>query len=170
MTTVKRTKKVVSGMPKRPISAFILYMNDNRDRIKKQNPDATFGGLAQIGSAEWKVVKPVVKSKYEKLAEQDRSRYELAMQSYVPSPEDKKEKKQKRAKKDINAPKKALSAYLFYVNAQRPRAVKSHPDYTQPQIISHIAAGWRELSDREKKPYQDMADKDKVRYLNEINL
>ncbi len=169
MTTVKRTVKAKSNIPKRPSSAFILYMNDNRDRIKKQNPDATFGGLSQIGSAEWKVVKPVVKSKYEKLAEQDRERYAQEMSTFVPSPEDKKEKKQKRAKRDINAPKKALSAYLFYVNSQRAKAVKLHPDYTQPEIVKHIAAGWRELSDREKKPYQDMADKDKVRYEREVN-
>src|SRR5688572_28032992 len=101
MTTVKRTKKVASNKPKRSVSAFILYMNDNRDRIKAQNPEATFGGLSQIGSAEWKVVKPVVKAKYEKLAEQDKARYEREMSTYVPSPEDKKEK---RKKKDPNAP------------------------------------------------------------------
>ena len=165
MTTVKRTKKA-SGIPRRPISAFILYMNDNRDRIKAQNPEATFGGLSKIGSSEWKVVKPVVKSKYEKLADQDKARYEREMSTYVPSPED---KKQKRKKKDSNAPKKAFSAYLFYVNAKMPKARKDNPDLTMPQIISHIAPGWKMLSEKEKKPYHDMAAKDKQRYINEMN-
>lgn len=165
MTTVKRTKKA-SGAPKRSSSAFLFFLNDNRARIKAQNPEASFGEVAKIGSAEWKVVKPVVKSKYEKIAEQDKARYEREMSTYVPSPEDKKEK---RKKKDPNAPKKASSAYLFYVNAKMAKARKDHPDYTMPQIISHIAPGWKALSEKEKKPYQDMAAKDKQRYLNELN-
>ncbi len=158
MTTVKRTKK--SGAPKRPSSAFILYMNDNRERIKAQNPNATFGELSKIGSAEWKQVKPVVKSKYEKLAEQDKVRYEREMSNYVPSPEDKK----KRKKKDPNAPKKAKSAYIFYVNAKMAKARKDNPDLAMPQIISLIADNWKDLNEKEKKPYYDMAAKDKARY------
>lgn len=168
MTTVKRTvKKAESNRPTRPSSSFFLYMNDNRARIRTQNPDSTFGGIAQIGSAEWKAVKPVVKAKYEKLAEQEKLRYQREMETYVPSPEDKKDKKEKRKKKDPNAPKKAQSAYLYYVNSKRAKAMKEHPDYTMPQITSLIAPGWKMLSDKERKPFNDMAVKDKLRYAAE---
>lgn len=164
MTTVKRTKKSKdSNAPKRPSSAFILYMNDNRDRIKKSNPDASFGELSKIGGAEWAGVKPVVKAKYEKLAEADKARYQKALETYVPSPED----KVKRKKKDPNAPKRASSAYLFYVNAKRDKARKDHPDLKMTEITSLLAEQWKGLSDREKKPYDDMAAKDKIRYDNE---
>lgn len=178
-TVVKRTKKVVkapkavkavSTAPKRPNSAYILFMNENRAKFKAENPNATFGELSRIGGQQWASVKPVVKAKYEKLAQIDRERYERESASYVPTEADKQLKKAKKAKKvrDPTLPKKNLNAYMFYANSNRDKLKKQQPSLSATEIVSQLGSQWRALSDREKKQYNDMAAKDKVRYQNAI--
>lgn len=40
----KRAKKDPNA-PKNPLSAYLLFCNDHRDRVKSDNPDASFGKL-----------------------------------------------------------------------------------------------------------------------------
>lgn len=79
---------------------------------------------------------------------------------------DKKEKR-KRAKKDKNAPKKAISAYFFYIQERREQLKKENPKLDNKEIIVKMGAEWRELSDEQKKPYIDKAEADKKRYEEE---
>ena len=73
----------------------------------------------------------------------------------------------KRAKKDPNAPKRALSGYLFYTMKNRPAMKKRNPNAPVTVIIQKLAADWKKLSDTEKKPYAAMDAKDKQRYAKE---
>ena len=49
----KKAKKD-PNKPKRPQSAFMIFSNENRARIKEENPDAKFGEMAKLLSAEYK--------------------------------------------------------------------------------------------------------------------
>jgi len=69
----KRTKD--PNAPKRAQTAWIFYMNDKRDQVKKENPDIAFGEVAKKVSALWSAASASEKSKYEKLAEKDKARY-----------------------------------------------------------------------------------------------
>ena len=77
------------------------------------------------------------KEPYEKQAIKDKRRYQKAMKTYVPPPQPKGRKK--RAKKDPNAPKRACSAYMFYMQERRPQLVKRHPDWPFGQFGKVIA-------------------------------
>src|SRR6187399_391786 len=142
-TVVKRTKvvkvakapkvakaaKLVSNAPKKASSAYILFMGDHRAKIRAEHPNATFGELSKIGGEAWASAKPVVKAKYQKLADLDRERYEKESASYVPSENDKLIKKAKKAKKvkDENAPKRNMNSYMFYANANRDKLKRQNP-------------------------------------------
>lgn len=160
-TPKKRVPKAKSNAPKRPMSAFFLYMKDNRENIIRENPSASFTEIPKIGSTQWKALKAAQKSKYVAMAEKEKQRYATEMSTYVPSPED---KKKKRKKKDPNAPKRPSSAYILYVNSRTERFRKEHPDYKMTQVMSSLGEEWRGLDDRSKRPFQDMAAKDKTRY------
>lgn len=42
----KKTKaKKDPNAPKKPMTAYFFYINDHRDRVKNENPDATFGAI-----------------------------------------------------------------------------------------------------------------------------
>jgi hypothetical protein len=163
----ERKTKRVSNAPKRPSTAFILYMKDNRDRIKAANPGIEFGPIAVVGSQEWRNAKPAIKQKYEAAAEKDRARYAAEMKTYVPDPADKKARKKK---KDPNAPKKPKSAYMWYVKENQASYRADHPGVAMTEVMRQLGAQWKALSDAKKKPYQDKFAKDKIRYQNEIRM
>jgi len=82
-----------------------------------------------------------------------------------------KEKKDgsKRAKKDPNAPKKALAPYMFFCQEQREVVKAENPDITFGEIGKILGAKWKDLSEKEKKPYMKKAENDKKRYQAEID-
>ena len=49
-----KKKKKDENAPKRPMSAFMLYMNEVRDKIKSDNPGIAFTDIAKKGGELWK--------------------------------------------------------------------------------------------------------------------
>ncbi|KAI8972594.1 HMG-box [Trametes punicea] len=68
-----------------------------------------------------------------------------------------------RGKKDPKAPKRALSAYMFFSQDWRERIKAENPDAGFGEIGKLLGAKWKELDDEEKKPYLDQAAADKAR-------
>eukprot|EP00210_Caulerpa_lentillifera_P005835 g5579.t1 len=76
-------------------------------------------------------------------------------------------KKQKKKKKDKNAPKKNLSAYVFFSKYVRSSIKEENPDITFGEVGKVIGEKWKALPAEEKTKYQEMAEKDKIRYTEE---
>ncbi|KAJ1735832.1 Non-histone chromosomal protein 6 [Coemansia biformis] len=70
----------------------------------------------------------------------------------------------RRAKKDASAPKRPLAAYMFFSQAKRPTVQKENPNATFGEIGRLLGDMWKSMDDKAKKPYQELAAKDKVRY------
>lgn len=54
--------------PKRALSGYMLYSQENRERIKECNPNATFGELGRLGGSEWKALNQEMKKAWNKRA------------------------------------------------------------------------------------------------------
>lgn len=78
------------------------------------------------------------------------------------------EKKAKRAKKDPNAPKRALSAYMFFVNSNRESVITKNPGIGFGEVGKVLGAQWKSLTDAQKTPYNKQAEQDKVRAAKEM--
>ncbi|KAI9300674.1 Non-histone chromosomal protein 6 [Cunninghamella echinulata] len=76
----------------------------------------------------------------------------------------KETKASKRGKKDPSAPKRGLSAYMFFSQANRNKVKEENPDATFGQLGKILGEKWKNMSDEEKKPYVQQAEKDKARY------
>ncbi|KAF7297226.1 hypothetical protein MIND_00955700 [Mycena indigotica] len=74
-----------------------------------------------------------------------------------------KPQKASRSKKDPNAPKRALSAYMFFSQDWRERIKTENPDASFGEVGKLLGAKWKELDDEEKQPYIEQAAKDKTR-------
>jgi hypothetical protein len=58
-------KRKPEGAPKRPTSAYILWLNDEtKARIRQENPSAKGHELVRLYSAEWKVLSDEEKQPY----------------------------------------------------------------------------------------------------------
>lgn len=86
---VKRSKKSGKKImkdpnaPKRPMSAYILFANDQRDTVRKTM--GTSAGMKEITSElarRWREATAASKSKFEKLAGEARARYEKEIAKY----------------------------------------------------------------------------------------
>ncbi|KAJ1915381.1 Non-histone chromosomal protein 6 [Tieghemiomyces parasiticus] len=77
------------------------------------------------------------------------------------------EKKKKRTKKDPNAPKRALSAYMFYSQSARESVKQNNPEATFGELGKLLGAQWKEMTPAQKAPFDRQAEADKVRYEKE---
>lgn len=77
----------------------------------------------------------------------------------------KKKNENKKKKKDPNAPKRALSAYIFFTKEFRPIIKRDNPTLKFGEIAKKLGETWREMDDEEKVPYNKLASEDKIRYI-----
>ncbi|KAK4224590.1 Non-histone chromosomal protein 6 [Podospora fimiseda] len=73
----------------------------------------------------------------------------------------------RRAKKDPNAPKRGLSAYMFFANEQRENVREENPGVSFGQVGKILGERWKALSDKQRAPYEAKAAADKKRYEDE---
>lgn len=74
----------------------------------------------------------------------------------------------KRTKKDPNAPRGAISAYLFFCRDALPILKKERPSITFAESGKALGERWRALSPEEKQRYVELAERDKIRCLEEM--
>jgi len=128
--------------------------------------------ISKICGEEWRKLGPRDKQKYEELNKRDKARYEMEMKNYTPpvftsSSSDSDTARRRKRKKDKNAPKRALSAYLYFLQAKRPEITAANPGATNPQILSLLAQEWAKQTEESIAPYKELAAKDKARYQKE---
>lgn len=168
-------KKKDPNKPKRNMSAFFLYSNANRQRVRDQNKGIQFGQVAKILSVEFKALGEEDKQKWEKKAAKDKARYIREMKSYVPpsdsdsdSDEPKRGKKKAKKVKDPNRPKRNQSSFFIYSNEVRADVKKENPEAKFGDIAKIISVQFKALSDKDKKRLEKLAAKDKERYQREM--
>lgn len=85
-------------------------------------------------------------------------------------PKEKKSPKPKKARKakDKNAPKKALSAFMFFCNSERSKIRAEQPSLSITEVSKILGERWKELSSDDKKPFEEQAKEDKERYSEEM--
>ncbi len=77
-----------------------------------------------------------------------------------------KPKKNKKVK-DPKAPKRALSAWIIYTTEQRPKFKADNPEKSNTELTTLMSQEWRNMTDGDKKKYEDLAVVDKQRYMKE---
>jgi high mobility group protein B2 len=169
-----------SGAPKRNMSAYLLYQNAMREQFKALNPGMTFGQLAKYTSAMYSELPPSEKEAWVARAEADKARYLHELASYIPppgydpkgdaivSPINTKSGRKGKPEKDVNAPKRNMSAYLLYQNAMREQFKRENPGMTFGQLAKYTSHMYKNLTPEEKATWEARAAQDKARYDQEI--
>lgn len=83
----------------------------------------------------------------------------------------------KKSKKDPNMPKKPLSAYIYFsqevsivgVNVKIREVIKrENPHMPVAEIMKEVSVRWSKMLKENKKPYEELAQRDKKRYEREL--
>ncbi|KAG8800884.1 Non-histone chromosomal protein 6 [Serendipita sp. 399] len=73
------------------------------------------------------------------------------------------QKEKASKKKDPNAPKKALSPYMFFTQEWREKIKEENPGIGFGEVAKRLGAKWKSMSDEEKEPYIEKHQADKKR-------
>eukprot|EP00842_Homolaphlyctis_polyrhiza_P005154 jgi/Hompol1/563/HPOL_003764-RA len=82
------------------------------------------------------------------------------------SSSNKDEPAKKRAKKDPGAPKRPMSAFLYFAAEQRSIVLAKNPGLSMTDVTKELGVLWKETTDRSK--YDELANEDKKRYEREM--
>jgi hypothetical protein len=85
----RKTKQRDPDAPKRPASAYMLWLNENRASIKDEllttNPDAKITDVTKRAGELWKELSDDEKAPHQKASEELREKYHEAMKLYKPN-------------------------------------------------------------------------------------
>ncbi|VDP02661.1 unnamed protein product [Soboliphyme baturini] len=156
-----------AGKPRGKTSPYGFFVKMCYEEHKKKYPteNVQVTEISKKCSEKWKTMSDQEKQRFFELASKDAERYQAEVAAFGG---EEAVKKRKRGKKDPNAPKRALSAFFFFSQGKRPEVQKGHPDYKVGQIAQELGRMWKELTDEQKKKYEEMALRDKLRYENEM--
>lgn len=112
---------------KRPTSAYIMYLSDNRQRINRENPKASYFDMIDIGRNEWINESPHVKAEYEALAAKDVIRYEQVVHEIIQP-----------------ATKNLYSEIESYLQEHKQQIKEDNPWMVNKDVINMAIEGWNE--------------------------
>jgi len=159
----------VEGKPRGRMSAYAYFVQTCREEHKKKHPNenVVFAEFSKKCAERWKTMNDKEKNRFHVLAEKDKKRYDGEMANYKPPKGEKGGRKRKR-QKDPNAPKRALSAFFWFCNDERPRVKETMNDATVGEVAKELGRRWNECTEDQKSKYEALAAKDKARYEKEM--
>jgi len=151
----KKGQKKDKDAPKRAMSAFFLFAQDERPKVKGANPNASIGDIGKELGARWARCGAGMKAVYQKKAAVLKVKQQAEMAKY------------KAAKAKASGPKRALSAFFIFAGDERRKVVAANPSASIGEIGKELGARWKRASPAVKAAYQAKSDKDKARYAAE---
>jgi len=157
------------GKPRGRMSAYAFFVQTFREEHKRRNPNenVVFAEFSKKCAEKWKTMSEKEKARFVQMADKDKKRYDGEMAHYVP-PKGEKGGRGKKRTKDPNAPKRALSAFFWFCNDERPKVKATMPDASIGDIAKVLGKRWQAIGDDVKARYEALNAKDKARYEKEI--
>ncbi|KAE9614082.1 putative chromatin remodeling & transcriptional activation HMG family [Lupinus albus] len=189
----KKDRKNGCSETKRPSTPYILWCKDQWNEIKKENPEAEFKEISNMLGAKWKTVSAEEKRPYEEKYHVERETYLQVManekreseamklleeeqkhktamellEQYIQYKQETEIKTKKNKKeKDPLKPKHPMSAYFLFTNDRRPALLAENKKVLEVSKIT--AEEWKNMTEEQKKPYEQIAKKNKEKYMQEM--
>jgi len=155
------TLRKAPNAPKRFKSSYICFFMAKQPEIKKELGDeGTVSNISKRSAEMWKNLPPGEREHWEEVAAKDKQRYMIEKSQYtgpwqVPW---------KRAKKDPSAPKRPMSAFLYFSQGRRSQIKAANPDMRNTQVSRILGEMWRNLSDEERRPHVEKEKGEREKY------
>merc|ERR1719384_2143078 len=140
----------------------------------KEHEGASIGEVGKAIANLWKKASSSEKAPFEKKAEADKKTYHSKMEKYQKTSNYKKHQMRMLAwkihetkkpfRKDENAPKRSLSAYMLYAGSVRKQIVKENPDMAVSEVMGEQSVMWKALGNSERQKWVDKAAAEKKKY------
>jgi len=156
-----KKRKADSG-PKRPKTAYFCFNDVNRAEVKAKYPGLKPPEIIKKLSEMWNGLSEKEKKPYYERQAEERKKYEEEC-ARLGHPI----KKQKKDAKD-KPPKKPRNAYNFFAEDTRKQMKEEGDERKFGEMNKEISSRWKEVSESDKKPFEERAATDKTRYEGEL--
>ncbi|PRQ17472.1 putative chromatin remodeling & transcriptional activation HMG family [Rosa chinensis] len=192
----KDKKKKGGPEMKRPSPPYVLWCKDQWNQVKQENPEAEFKDISTILGAKWKNVTAEEKKPYEDKYQAEKEAYlqvmakekreseamhlfeeehkqktamELLEQYMQFKQEAEKDNKKNKKEKDPLKPKQPMSAFFLFTNERRA-ALNAQNIKSALEVAKITGEEWKNMTEEQKGPYEEMAKKNKERYMQEMEV
>merc|ERR1719228_1266977 len=140
--------------PKKPLSAYFLFSQEERLKVKEHNPEMSITEVAKELGKRGATLEPSIKQSYEHRYQDSRKLYDAEMHQYKPQ----------KKKKDPNAPKQPLSAYFIFSTEERLKVKEGNPAYSICDVAKELGRRWADMDPAVKQRYQARAEEERQKY------
>jgi len=153
------------------VSAYFLYQNATREHFKSIHPRMSQGELSKYISQRYKSLDPQEKAAWTAQASQANAAKLSASAEKGANALVTPQKTPRRLKrKDPNAPKRAVGAYVFFTKDERPKILEEFKGIKFAEMGKLLGERWRGLDPDEKRKYEMMAAQDRDRVQSELKV
>jgi len=174
-------RKKDPNAPKRPLSAYFAWLQENRARVKAENPDMKHKDVTAKLGEMWGALDEAVKTEYKDTASKQMEGWKAEFEEYKKTPEyadwqakkaaegakGGKGKRKKKPPKDPNAPKRPSTGFFLFVADNREEVKASLPEADQKKVTlvtKKCGDMWKECSAEVKAQYKEKSTKLKQEY------
>ncbi|XP_055637778.1 transcription factor A, mitochondrial [Toxorhynchites rutilus septentrionalis] len=177
------TNSKLPEKPKRPINAFMRFLQSVRSSLRAQHPSASTPEIARLATAQWQVLDAKAKSKLEDEYKKDQAVWLQKNAKYLSeltddqkesirqAQQDKSERKAKREcrmrAKQLGKPKRPQNGFLLFVSEHASKTASKEDNIAQ---VKSLAQKWAKFTDVEKKPYNSRALDALLKYQNDMRI
>lgn len=151
------------------VSAYFLYQNATREHFKSIHPRMSQGELSKYISQRYKSLDPQEKAAWTAQASQANAA-KLSASAEKGANALVTPQKTRRKRKDPNAPKRAVGAYVFFTKDERPKILEEFKGIKFAEMGKLLGERWRGLDPDEKRKYEMMAAQDRDRVQSELKV
>ncbi|MBA0575176.1 hypothetical protein Golob_024885 [Gossypium lobatum] len=183
---------------KRPSPPYILWCKDQWKEIKKENPEADFKEVSNILGAKWKTIMAEEKKPYEEIYRAEKEVYLQAiakekreteamklfedehkqktamelLEQYLQFKEEAEKETKKKTKKERDPlkPKQPMSAFFLFSNERRAALLADTGNKNVLEAAKIAGEEWKNMTEEQKKPYEEIAKKNKEKYMEEMEV
>ncbi|KFM13511.1 FACT complex subunit SSRP1, partial [Aptenodytes forsteri] len=128
--------------PKRPMSAYMLWLNANREKIKSDHPGISITDLSKKAGELWKAMSKEKKEEWDRKAEDARRDYEKAMKEYSvgskseSSKTERSKKKKKKQEKQMKGKAEKKGAASKSLSSAKSPAKNMSESFKSKEFVS----------------------------------
>lgn len=153
------------------VSAYFLYQNATREHFKSIHPRMSQGELSKYISQRYKSLDPQEKAAWTAQASQaNAAKLSASAEKGANALVTPQKTSPRRKRKDPNAPKRAVGAYVFFTKDERPKILEEFKGIKFAEMGKLLGERWRGLDPDEKRKYEMMAAQDRDRLQSELKV
>ncbi|CAG0898269.1 unnamed protein product [Cyprideis torosa] len=166
--------------PKRPLTAYILFANEYRNKVLQRNPTLKTTEVAKQLGSMWKTLESSSKATFEAKAAQEKRRYDNELSAFIqrigPANKQKLEAAERKLREIKLKSKKEKARREQMEKEGKPKLPKGpffrfiEASGRKPGVetVKVCAQEWRSLSESAKQPFVQAYEADKKKYLSDL--